>query len=72
MTKDITKDDLFEPIIISIQEVADAFNKIKNSKLSEKAILLLIKDACGVPMHEIEKVLNAAATLDKRYLKSKS
>ena len=69
MPKEITRDEMFEPIVTSIQEVAAAFKKIKDSKLKERVILLLIKDATGLGLSEIEQVINAAAHLDKRYLK---
>lgn len=69
MKKEITNDEMFEQIIISIQDVAEAFHKIKNSRLSERVILLLIKDITGQPLQVIEGILKAAASLKDKYLK---
>lgn len=56
----------------AIVDVAEAARKLLNSRLSKRAILVLIKDSMtgqGVPMKDIELVLDCAAKLDKRYLK---
>lgn len=62
-----------EVIAESIIQVADAFCKVKNSRLSQRAILLLIKDIIPpkykVGMTEIQEVLNAAAKLKQHYIK---
>lgn len=69
MKTEITQDEMFEPIVVSIQEVSDAFKKLQNSKIKERVILLLIKDQTGMALGDIEKVLKAAANLKSKYLK---
>lgn len=49
----------------SIVDVAKSAKRLLNSKLSTRAIYLLIKDDSGVPIDSIKKVLNSAAELDK-------
>lgn len=56
----------------AIVEVATGARKLLNSKLSKRAVLILIKDSMkgtGLPIRDIEMVLDCAARLDKRYLK---
>jgi len=56
----------------AIVEVANAARKLLNSKLTKRAVLVLIKDSMtgsGLPLRDIELVLDMAAKLDKRYLK---
>lgn len=59
-----------ELIASSIIEIAAAFKKFQQSKLRERVILLLIKDASGIPIGTIQKVLNAAANLEKDCIKA--
>lgn len=59
-----------EIIAKSIIDIAAAFKKLENSRLQSRAILLLLKDATGISMGEIDKVLKAAANLEKTYIKS--
>lgn len=57
----------------AIVDVATAARKLLNSKLSNRAVYLLIKDSMtgnGMGLRDIEVVLDCAAKLDKRYLKS--
>lgn len=61
-----------EVLAKSIVEVADAAKKLLSSKLSKRAICVLIKDSMsgpGVTMKDIQVVLDCAANLDKRYIK---
>lgn len=67
---EITQDEMFEPIVIAIQEVSDAFKKLKASKVQERVIHLLIRDMTNLPLGDIQNVLNAAAQLKNKYLKS--
>lgn len=69
MPKNITQDDVFAEIVTSIESVADAAQQIKSSQLKPRTIYLLIKDITGIPLSDIEKVLDAAAGLKKTYLK---
>lgn len=60
-----------ELIAESIIKISDAFEKIKNSRLTERAIHLLIKDAIGgsIGITTIKTVLDASANLKKHYIK---
>ena len=69
MSKEITQDEMFEPIITAIQDVSDAVKKLQNSKVKERVILLLIRDSTNLPLTDIQAVLNAAAQLKSKYLK---
>lgn len=70
MSKEITQDEMFEPIVTAIQEVSDAFKKLQNSKVKERVILLLLRDITNLPLADIQNVLNAASQLKSKYLKS--
>lgn len=52
-----------------IVKVSQAAQSILNSRLTNRAILLLIKDRTGLPMNDIDKVLCAAADLEKQFIK---
>lgn len=69
MKKEITQDEMFEPIVTAIQDVADAVKKIQTSKVKDRVILLLIKDQTGLSLTDIQQVLSAAANLKAKYLK---
>jgi hypothetical protein len=55
-----------------IEEVADAAHALLNSRLSKRAILILIRDQTvpAVSLGDIDRVLSAAANLKKAYVKS--
>lgn len=59
----------FEVIAESIIEVANAFEKINNSRLKQRAIIVLLKDMTGLAMKDIEMVLTASAKLKDWYIK---
>jgi hypothetical protein len=67
----VTDDTNEGPEILAseITKVATAARALLSSRLTKKAILLLIKDASGVPQGQVALVLEAAAELDKRYTK---
>lgn len=69
----IKKDDInpepFEVIASSIIELSDAWIKAKNTRLEHRAILLLMKDITGLPMGDIDKVLNAIPLLKTTFIK---
>jgi hypothetical protein len=69
MTKEITQDEMFAPIVTAIEDVAEAVKKLQSSKVKERVILLLIRDQTQLPLTDIQQVLNAAASLKSRYLK---
>lgn len=56
----------------AIVQVANAARKLLSSKLTKRAVFVLIKDSMsggGLPLKDIELVLDCASKLDKRYLK---
>lgn len=55
-------------IAAELEKVADGMKALKNSRLTDKAILLLISHASGVPQRTVADVLDAAANL-KTYLR---
>jgi hypothetical protein len=60
-----------EIIAEAIIEVSRGFQKLSNSKLQQRVIILLIKDMTGQSISDIEKVLNAATRLENKYIKQK-
>lgn len=65
-----------QPIKIHVESIADeveilanAMKQLNNSRLSDRMILLLLKDATGLRMGDIKKVLKALPNLSKWYLK---
>lgn len=72
----ITKDKE-DPIPVEIMEraivdVAAGFKRMAASKLSKKAIILLVQDSVGstrITKRQVGEVLDAAANLDRDYLK---
>lgn len=57
-----------EVLAQSIIDVANAFDKINNGRLSQHAIIVLIKDSTGLSQRDIKSVLIACANL-KRYIR---
>lgn len=58
-----------ELIAASIIEISAAFQKLNASRLKPRTLFLLIRDMTNLPLTTIEKVLNAAQSLEKTYLK---
>lgn len=58
-----------ELIAQSIIDVAEAAKKMNDSRLKQRAVILLIKDVTNLPMKDIEAVLNAAGKLKEYYVK---
>lgn len=61
-----------EELADNIKKFADLSKKLNDSKLNEKAILLLIQDQTKLPYHTIKKVLTALPNLEKAYLKKEN
>lgn len=53
----------------SIIKISDSFEAISNSKLTERAIVLLINDLSGVGKGDIKLVLHNAKLLKKYFTK---
>ena len=63
-----------ELIAEAIIQIAEAFEKINNSQLSRRAIVLLLQDMIGtgkIGKQQIELVLDNAAKLKEYYIKKK-
>lgn len=58
-----------EVIAQSIVQVSEAMKKLRSTRLTDRAIVLLIRDRTGLAINEIERVLNAASSLANIYLK---
>lgn len=61
-----------EPVEIMAQaiiRISDAMLRISNSGLSERALVVLIKDYSGVPQGDIRRVLTALKDLKRMYTK---
>lgn len=61
-----------EVIAQSIADVADAMKAIHRTRLSLRAVALLVKDQTNLGMGDIFKVLNSLQSLEKQYLKPTS
>lgn len=70
--KDEQNPEPMEIIASAIIEVSEAVKKINNSRLQPRVIKLLIKDITGLSLTDIEKVLNAAASLENMFIKKKA
>lgn len=69
--KDEKNPEPMEIIAKSIIEISNAFKRMSSSALKPRTVYLLIKDMTGISMSDIEKVLNAAASLEKTFVKPK-
>ena len=73
VTIKVNKDapETLEIIADSIIRVADAFEKIKNGRLAQRALLVLIKDLCGsaVTMYQIELILDTIPKLKQKFIR---
>lgn len=58
----------YEAIVDSIMAIGEAGKKLNACGLGRRATLLLIKDATGVAMVDIDKVLNALPNLPGTYV----
>lgn len=56
----------------AIEDVAKGMRKLMTTRLTKRAILLMIRDYSGVGMAEAERVIDSIENLDKRYLKKAS
>lgn len=69
-------EQIAEDIGKTADELADAIDRIdagigalRATRLTQRAIVLLIKDRTGLPLREIEFVINALGQLKSAYLK---
>lgn len=60
------------PVEILAQHIVDvsrAWKTIVHGRLTQRVLVLLIRDITGLNVTDIEKVLDALPVLEKRYLK---
>lgn len=68
----VIHDEVEIPTEILAQAIVDlsaAGRALLNSRLKKRTLMLLLKDASGVSLHQIEKILDALPQLEKEYLK---
>ena len=60
-----------EVLASAITNVSDGIKKLRAGKLSDRALLILIRDACPevIGLDKIRMVLDAMGNLSKRYVK---
>lgn len=58
-----------EVIAASLAEISAAITRIRSGRLNEKALLLLISHASGVPQREVRAVLDGIEGMRTYYLK---
>jgi len=63
--------DALDKIAEEIVRVSEAFKVINRSRLTKRAIMLLIRDSTSpqIGLNDIEVVLSSAASLAERYIK---
>jgi len=67
---DVIPDDTTAAVLAaSIVEISRGVEALRRTRLTDRAIILLINDACDVPMATIRKVLDGMAELERRYVK---
>lgn len=62
-----TEDVPTEVLASAIVRISEASQKLLSSGLNRRALELLLKDACGVPLFHIGAVLNALPRLAELY-----
>jgi len=68
-TQPVKPDPEAEAIAQAIQDTADGIRKIRAGKLNDKALILLIQYASGVPQKDVKKVLDGIEAMPGLYLK---
>lgn len=53
----------------AIEAISDGMRKLRESRLSDKAILLLLSHSSGIGQRDVQRVLDALANLGADYLK---
>ncbi len=64
----VTPELAFDEIADAVVKLSELGRQIQSSRLSKRAVLLLLKDMTGVSMADIEMVLDNLPNLEKRYL----
>lgn len=61
--------EMLADMVENIKVISDAAKKLLGSKLSNKALFVLLAHSTGLPQNTIRAVLDAAANLESEYLK---
>ncbi len=69
VVKNAEKPESTEVLAEAIVRIGEAMEKLKNSGLNERAIIVLIHDACKVSKGDIKRVLGAMRQLRAWYCK---
>lgn len=56
----------------AITSIANAMKPLRASRLTDKALYLLLSHASGVPQRDCKKVVDALGDLEKNYLKPRA
>lgn len=67
--QDPEKEIPVEILAKSISDIAKGMKQISESRLSKRALMLLIRDSSNVSLGEIERVLKSLDSLERVYLK---
>jgi hypothetical protein len=67
--KDTENPEPIEVIAKAILDLSKGMEKLNNTPIRRRVILLLLNDATGLPMGTIDKVLTALPYLKRDYLK---
>ena len=59
----------FEDIALEVEKISDAFTAIKNSRLTRRAITVLLHDTTGLPKRDIQTLLDLGPDLKSYYVK---
>ena len=59
----------FEDIAAEVENISAAFTAIKNSRLTRRAIIVLLHDMTGLPKRDIQTLLDLAPDLKSHYIK---
>jgi RNase H-fold protein (predicted Holliday junction resolvase) len=72
LTTDLDVEKSADDIAEQVEKIAGALERLQASRLTPKAVYLLLSHASGVSQKDIKKVLDAAAALRKQYLKPRA
>lgn len=62
--------EVVEQIAKNIEDLASGVRRVLEGRLSKRAIILLVSSASGrMQQDDVEKVIDAIASLDKKFLK---
>lgn len=60
-----------EMLVEHIERISNIGHSIKNSRIKQRAVVLLLKDMTGMNIGDIERILDALPRLESEFLKPK-